>query len=414
MRSVDRLGPNRQQGAVAPFVAVSLLALLAVAGFALDSSHTLANKTRTQNTVDAAALAAAKVYDETLGNIAEASAAANSLFSDNAAAGGNHELNDAGITPQVQFSPTLTPFVSSGIGPYVRVRASGFEVATSLTSLLGISAIEVSASAVAGPSPTLNETCNLAPIIVCSEDLADDNFGFEPTQIGLLKTGDQEDIGPGNFKLLDLGCSQGGGGSCVRQHMAGEASVCKSPGDNADTKPGQTAGPSLQGLNTRFGSYQGGGVNSTDHPPDVNTTEPGPNLTTPTNENDADYGKVFYQGTEVEYADEAGADFYSYDEYTDDISAPGFTPPAGSEFGRRVMALPVTACTGVGNGQSSLPVHGFVCFFILQEISGGPSNDIFGEYVEACGAGGTPGINPGSGSGPYRIQLYRDPDSTDS
>jgi hypothetical protein len=42
----DGRAMSRQRGVVIPIVTIGLLALLAVAGLALDGSHALANKTR--------------------------------------------------------------------------------------------------------------------------------------------------------------------------------------------------------------------------------------------------------------------------------------------------------------------------------------------------------------------------------
>ena len=166
--------------------------MLAMAGLALDASHALANKTRLQNTVDAAALAAAKAFDQT-DDIFAGNAAALSLFGMNADAAGNHELNaahDAGeINIVVQWSEELDPFVSVGVGPYVRVIASDFSIDASLTAVLGVTELDISASAVAGPSPTINSACNIAPMVVCAADPADpDLFGFEPNQLEVLKS----------------------------------------------------------------------------------------------------------------------------------------------------------------------------------------------------------------------------------
>ena len=71
---------SRQRGIVIPIVVIGLVALLGVAGMALDGSHALGNKTRMQNTVDAAALSAAKVLDLTDGDTAQATAAVSSTF----------------------------------------------------------------------------------------------------------------------------------------------------------------------------------------------------------------------------------------------------------------------------------------------------------------------------------------------
>src|SRR5512134_3718515 len=83
---------QRQRGAALVLVTVGMVALLLMAGLALDGGHIFLNKTRLQNTVDAAALSAAKTIDETKGNTTEATAAAMAAFSSNAAAYGNAEL----------------------------------------------------------------------------------------------------------------------------------------------------------------------------------------------------------------------------------------------------------------------------------------------------------------------------------
>jgi Flp pilus assembly protein TadG len=148
-----------------PLMAVGLLAMIAVAGLALDSSHALANKTRLQNTVDAAALAAAKAYDQSA-DIIVGNAAAFSLFGLNADGTGNHEMNaayDSGeINIVIQWSETLNPFVSAGIGPYVRVIATDFTLDATLSAVLGVTEIDIAATAVAGPSPTINSACTSA------------------------------------------------------------------------------------------------------------------------------------------------------------------------------------------------------------------------------------------------------------
>ena len=95
IQSKTQPSPKRQQrGAALPLVAAGMLAMLAIAGLALDASHALVNNTRLQNTTDAAALAAAKEYDDTI-DIFAGNAAALSLFGINADGAGNHELNDA-------------------------------------------------------------------------------------------------------------------------------------------------------------------------------------------------------------------------------------------------------------------------------------------------------------------------------
>ena len=122
---IGKMGQRtRQSGVALPLVAIGLIAMFAMVGLAVDSSHAFVNMTRLQNTSDAAALAAAKVYDQTADTVTSTTAA-NSLFGLNTDGSGNFEIDGAydggSITVTVQYSQTLNPFVPSGVGPYVRV-----------------------------------------------------------------------------------------------------------------------------------------------------------------------------------------------------------------------------------------------------------------------------------------------------
>ena len=405
-----------QRGVAMPLVVVGLLALLAVAGLALDSSHAFANKTRLQNSVDAAALAAAKVLSLP-SDTAQATAAANNLLGQNADGRGNHELNDAydagEISVTVQFSETSNPFTPGALqGPYVRVIAQNFNIGTTLSRVLGIDNIPVTASAVAGPSPTIN-ICDIAPIVVCADDPEDPYFGFVQDELRVLdnEAGNHEDIGPGNYQYLRLGCESGGGGSCLRQKMAGGVDQCAAEEGTVETEPGQNQGPVVQGFNTRFGMYSGGGVNPEDYPPDVVVTEPSPPLDW---HDEAGEDVITQNGNEVLLGGDIN---YSYADYLHDSqNGPHQFPPPAGAYGRRVMAFPVAHCTGDQSGQSTLQVEGFACFFMLQSLQSGGGNTvrIFGQFVDSCLSSGVPGPDPNDAQGPFRIQLYRDPDSNDS
>jgi hypothetical protein len=409
---------QKQRGIALPLVVVGLAAMLIMAGLALDSSHAFVNKTRLQNTVDAAALTAAKSYDETA-DVILGTAAARSTFGSNTDGIGNFELDaayDGGdISVVVQWSPTLMPFVPSGVGPYARVIATGFNMPTTFSSIAGIASIPVTASAVAGPSPSIVDACNIAPLVACANDVTQDYFGFELDRLMVLKPnpGDHGDVGPGNYKLLRLNCP---GGDCVREAMAGSYENCASTNETIETEPGVTAGPTAQGFNTRFGIYAGP-IGPDGYPPDVVTDSISPELDTyPDPGTGEDIITVGVGGPQVEYVTDpdfpVNADYSSYETQT--MNGPhNYATPVGVEW-RRVMALPVADCSGDESGQSTLQVAGFACFFMLQPIGGGPEKNIYGQFTNGCLAGGVAGSSPGTGPGPYVIQLYKDASSDDS
>lgn len=251
---------DSQRGAVAVLMAIAMGALILCSGLALDMGHAFLNKTRLQNTVDAAALAAAKTLDDT-GNTALATAEALEAFRNNAAAVGNRELRDAyasgsgSIQVTVEYSATLPPFnAGAANGPYVRVLATGFTMPAWLVRVGSIFQKTISASAVAGPR-TLNSgstVCNVAPMMVCGDAAAGaaGRWGYTLNSPEVLKKstpGGQSGVGPGNFQLIQLG---GPGADIVRETWP-EATTRASPAAARSrhkqvTRPGQLRRGSIQ------------------------------------------------------------------------------------------------------------------------------------------------------------------------
>ena len=412
--------PGRaQRGIVIVVVAISLFAIVAAGALALDVGHAMVNKTRLQNTVDAAALSAAKTLDQS-GSTAQATDAATDVFQDNAQGPGNREMNEyfsGGGSLRIEFSNTLYPLaVGSVPAQYVRVAVDDFPLETWIAGAIGITEKSVAATAVSGPSPTLGpgeEVCNLAPVMVCGDPANPPGtfFGYTLNAIQVLKTGTTNgewDVGPGNFQLIRLDGGQGG--ADVRQAMAGGYDACTQAEEPIQTEPGNTVGPVVQGLNTRFGQYQGP-MHGTEqiYPPDVittaNTRNIVPGVTQP---GDLTFNHSMYAAQVV--------------------SGPYDYPPApdgNGRFERRILTVPIGDCSGTVNGQGDVPLLGYACFFLLQPAvqqgGGGPAGQkaaVYGQFVEGCEAGGFPGPDPGpgpgGGAGPHVIQLYEDPNSSDS
>ena len=259
---------QHQRGSAIVLVVVSMLSLIAIVGLALDTSHVLLNKSRLQSALDAAALAAAKVLDQS-GSTSQATTAAGSVFTLNVAQ--YPELQSAvsnGLAMTTQYSSTLSPFAAgSATGPFVRTSITGFRTSMSLVTVLGITSISVTGTAVAGPSAPLTTACNIVPVFMCGTPSAPPYYGYSANQVvGLNQvTGGGSAIGPGNYGLLALG---GNGAAIVRDNLAGDYATCATIGNTVATEPGVAAGPVSQGINTRFNDYKAG-LSPAQYPPDV-------------------------------------------------------------------------------------------------------------------------------------------------
>jgi len=299
------------------------------------------------------------------------------------------------------------------------VFARNFTMWSGFTALVGADELSTAATAVAGPSAPIGpgEACDLAPMLVCGDPDAGaaGNWGYTGTNVTLLKMASNTTsaVGPGNFQLVRLG---GAGADVVRENLAGGYGACLESTSSAETQPGNETGPVAQGLNTRFGRYLGG-MREADYPPDKITTEPSPGLCV-----GADDSTVLVRqgpghgnciGTPVANISEVT---YSYSNYQGDMQAPSF-PSLPGVARRRVIAVPIANCSSMINGQGTLPVLGFGCFFLLQQVEQrGNESFVYSQFIGQCAAGGAPGPVPGpvGGSGIYKIVLHNDPASPDS
>lgn len=380
------LNPHSQGGAILPLMAIALLAILGVTALALDIGNLLRHKALLQNGLDAAALSGAKVLKVT-GDPLAAEQEARSVLMTNAevsGSGGLVEEMDAGsVTIDVEFSNTLHPFVPNTTPPeYIRVRTADLSVRSYFARVLGFDQFALAGSAVAGPSPVMNQICDVVPIMACGEGTGP-WYGYTPGEIIQLKSssGQDSDVGPGNFQLIRLGDATGA--NEARNALAGDYENCMDTDTSQDieTEPGNTVGPAAQGINTRLGIHTGPLADQQEqYPPDLITTHPD----------------------------------YRYADYINDYESQSYTNPEGA-WERRILVVPFGNCTGTANGQTTVPMLGFGCFFLVDKaVQKGNESTIYGEFIADCKSHGVPGPNPGDGVGPYIIQLYEDPDSLDS
>ncbi|WP_374144785.1 pilus assembly protein TadG-related protein [Vibrio sp. NTOU-M3] len=394
---------RKNQGLVLVMVTAAMLALLGIAALAIDVNHALLNKTRLQNGVDAAALAAAIVLDDG-GSTAEATSAINTTLTNMASASGNSEMDFSTANLSVQYSndPQIFPYAgyTTTRDSYVRVQVTGFALKDFFASIFNVDK-NISASAVAGPSSAIQILVNVVPIAVCEGDAPGAN-GYNQGEVYALKLADQNqsEMGAGNYQLLDFGS----GADTVREALAGGYEGTIDITEPVITKPGNTVGPVGQGLNTRFDEYGGGGVNSTDYPPDVYVKEP---VVKASLDNDGD----------VKYLDTSGSgnNPWGYSDYQ--AALPDCTGDSdcrisqGGQPNRRILPIPIVDCTGATGGTSSFNISAIGCFFMLQKAptSNSGKQAVFGEFIEDCTVtGGAPGDNSDT-DGAYRIVLYKDP-----
>ncbi len=408
---------RKQKGLTLVLVTAAMLSLIGVAAFSIDVNHAMLNKARLQNSLDAAALAAAIVIDNG-GTTGEATTAANTTLTNMANATGNDEMDFSTATVAVQYSndPEVFPDGSFSLSDdtFVRVSVTGFELDNFFAHIFNASK-NLDSSAVAGPSPSVGSTTNIVPLAVCEGEDGGTN-GYNPGEVYPIKVADHHssDMGPGNYQLLDFGS----GASTIRAALAGDPDPIEQyqqtygsigVGSTVTTKPGNTVGPVGQGLNTRFGSYSGGDVSADDFPPDVYVREP---ATSPSIDDD---GNVTYTDTSGENGQPWG--YSDYQKALPDCTGESDCRiSSGGQINRRTLVIPVVNCSGATGGSTSFPVTALACFFLLQQAptSNGSKEPVYGEFVQDCSVlSGPPGQNSDS-DGPYRIVLYKDPNGGES
>lgn len=378
-----------------PVTALALTTIMGVTGLVFDSSNLFVNKTKLQNLLDSAALGAASVLSDSRSQFLS-SVAARNIITNTLAQDGYSQLNDLGLNSNsfvIQYSSTRNPFVANPAATrFVRVRLNQgvAEINTLFMRIFGINQLDLTGSAVAGPSPALSTVCNAVPTIVCGDpDVPPDASGMYGYNYGdqvTLAMGNTHNnaTGPGNFQLLDLGIS--GNDGKLRESMAGGSEACIAANASVETKPGVNRGPVSQGFNTRFGIYNGP-VSADDYPPDLVTDAGGNN-----------------------YPD-------SHISYLIDNMTKNYDEPTLGLAQRRVIPVPFGNCDGTINGRGTVEIIGFGCIFLNQPAQNNgalQTVQLFGELVRDCRSNGTPGPDPGNGQGVKTIQLYDDPSRWDS
>jgi Flp pilus assembly protein TadG len=269
-------------GAVAPVVALSLVALIAAGGIAFDYARMASLDSELQDAADQAALAAAGQLDGQAGACARAAAAASNLVNNNTLfaneTGGVRAIvvdneADCDATGKIRFyksydQATDTPgdeATTDAEAKVVIVAVNPREAFFALTPIVAaVRSGDLNAEAVASLGSAI---CKVPPVMICNpaEPATNTNlnYAFNPaTYVGeglkLVSVGNSGSTAwaPGDFGYLNTGSSTSNPNVELRQALGwtGAPGDC-SPTTGVMTRTGAGT-PVTQALNTRFDIYE--------------------------------------------------------------------------------------------------------------------------------------------------------------
>jgi Flp pilus assembly protein TadG len=377
-----------ERGSVLALAAICMLALILALGLCLDISHFYSLQTELQNGADAAALAGASALDSTSAGITLARTLAvaqmnkyefnhNSInFSEsNLYFASNFDALQSFLYPS---SPQTCAALAAASTPANVERAGETKLNPAQVAFVGVcvpaaqaatiffsssvisNPIVIRGRAIAGNSPSLTGVCdNLAPLALLEDPTIPDSTEFAVGSVLTLKVAGGGSVAPGEYQLTDI-C--GGGGSNVRQALAGNCKGCFGIGSTVGPNTGAKNGPTWQGWNDRFDS-------------DLVTSD---NIT---------YAQ--YQN--------------QYNDYLAHQSDPNYTPPqgvsinTGGSYGRRilvVLAVNVNDVINCGGSGCTWQVDDILAFFMQKHADNGNvtvTAEFIGKTSIANGTyGGTP------------------------
>ena len=271
-------------GAVAATYAMSLTALLVIAGVGFDYGRLAAMDSELQNGADQAALAGATQLDGASGACSRASARAVDLVTNTTVVATSANTitvsaeSACDATGNVRFwqnKDRTTAATSDANAHFIEVIVASRSTDYALTAISGVLRGTAQAAAMAGLGSSI---CKVPPVFMCNpNEGSDPNFtiaNYIGKGIRLVANDGGGNYGSGNFGYLES--NAGNGANAIRDAL-GKTEV---PGDcisadGVNTKPGANVSV-LDALNTRFDIYTGNtnapcGANGAGCPPSANT-----------------------------------------------------------------------------------------------------------------------------------------------
>lgn len=267
-RAQGLIGDNR--GAVAPTIALSLIALIAVGGVAFDYSRMASMDTELQNAADQAALAAASQLDGKAGACARAAAAARNMITNRTLMANEPASNTAIIIANepgcdaagnVRFYQNITKTTAATSDQNAKFVEIEVNPRTAYFALTPVVAAFSSGAITARAFASLGEAiCRVPPLMMCNpNETGDPDFtvaNYIGNGVRLVANDGGGNYGPGLFGFLEVG--QGNGANALRTVLGrqGEPGDC-SEGSGVEPNSGNIVSVRAA-LNTRFDMYDGG------------------------------------------------------------------------------------------------------------------------------------------------------------
>jgi Flp pilus assembly protein TadG len=286
-------------GAILPYVAIMLIAIIGLAALAIDGSRLMSVQTQLQNAADALALAGAAELDRRPDSIIRAEAAVNGLIANPVTGAGIRQLAQvAGVDFLQSLPPTDDqPITSANItddptlAGYVRVTVKPVSMLTlfPISLIAGQRSISIGAQAVAGYDQIV---CNATPLYVCNPFEQPGMSHYQATQAlveadrnpasqrrlirlagtqfgnGTYGAGTMGYIAADTGSLPTAGCGSGAGFGVPQALAAANVRACFRLSAN-DLLPSEDQ-PAMDGLNTRFDIYARQFANCRIYAPDQN------------------------------------------------------------------------------------------------------------------------------------------------
>ncbi len=250
--NVTRQDGRRERGAVIIWSALFLVFLLGFVALGIDVSKLMATRTQLQNAADAAALAGASAINFTTGVVDPDTALVRAM----ATASANRAFVNTPEPIMLLAADVVFPATNQVQVTVRRDAASGGSMVTHIAQVLGITSLDVKATAVAKAESVSSVCEKIVPMGATFPPGGPFLTGCANTYN--LKVGAHANQ-QGNFQLLDFpNCDEGpcagiqGGGAEIRCEVAQGYSCCISIGQMVPTMPGNKVGPFGQGLSDRW------------------------------------------------------------------------------------------------------------------------------------------------------------------